>query len=321
MYSRIIVARIKPCLEGLVGKQQSAFVPGRHIADNILLMQELVRGYHRGAGPARCALKIDIQKAYDTVEWVFLKDVLVAMRFLHEVVGWIMTCVTSPFCSISLSGYLEGYFKDAKGLRQGDPLSPYLFILIMEAFSFVLEEHIQQDGFVFHLKCKELNISHLELADDMFIMCSATAESLQIVKHAIDDFGNILGLRPNLQKSNIFFPGVSDDEKVVLSALMRMEVKELPIKYLGVPLISTRLKARDCEAIKGRILQRIQSWTSKYLSYAGRVQLVVSVLHSIQAYWSTMFVLPKKVLKDIDSVLTSFIWTGADLRKTGAKVA
>ena len=157
--------------------------------------------------------------------------------------------------------------------------------------------------------------------DDLFLLCGANCESVRLLRVAFDDFGDQSGLRPNLQKSNMFVSSVSEDLKNDLVQCSGMAVKELPVKYLGVPLISTRLRVRVCEEIKKKMLMRVQSWTAKALSYAGRVQLVVAVLHSIQAYWCTIFVLPKKVLKEVDEILRRFIWTGTEMKKHGAKVA
>lgn len=90
---------------------------------------------------------------------------------------------------------------------------------------------------------------------------------------------------------------------------------------MRVPLISTRLRSADCECLKNRMLKKVTSWTAKKLSYAYRVQLVISVLYSIQAYWSSIFVLPKGVLKEVDDILRRFLWSGTDMSKFGAKVA
>lgn len=150
--SKILIQRIKPCLNTLVGCWQLAFVIDRHISDNILLMQELMRGYHKETGVPGCALKVYIQKAYDSVEWPFVENVLVAMGFPHQMVQWIMLCATTPTYFISFNGCVEGYFKGAKGLRQGDPISPYLFILLMEAFSNILEDFMHNNDFMYHPK-------------------------------------------------------------------------------------------------------------------------------------------------------------------------
>lgn len=192
------MARIKRYLNVLVGPQQSTFIKGRHISDNIILMQELVRAYHGGGGQARCALKIDTQKAYGSIDWEFLRLVMRAKNFHDSMINWVMTCVTSPSYSIFLNGCLEGYFKGAKGLRQGDLISPYLFILVMEVFSCMLDNQVQLPGFKFHPKCAELKISHVVFANDLFVLCGAEFRFLDLVKNAINQFGDALGLRPNL---------------------------------------------------------------------------------------------------------------------------
>lgn len=119
-------------------------------------------------------MKIDIQKAYEYVEWCFLKEVLVAMELPNLMIDWLMECVSTLCYSISLDGCLERYFRGAKGLRQGDPISPYLFILLMEAFSHILGSYTQQEGFQFHKGCGDLGITHLIFADDLFVLSAAT---------------------------------------------------------------------------------------------------------------------------------------------------
>jgi len=95
----------------------------------------------------------------------------------------------------------------------------------------------------------------------------------------------------------------------------------LPVKYLGVPLISTRLTHQHCMPLIERITSRIKNWTTTSLTYAGRLQLTKSTLFSIQVYWSSMFLLPCHTIRKIKSILAAFLWKGTSLNRTGAKVA
>ncbi|GJX41809.1 hypothetical protein Tco_0256799 [Tanacetum coccineum] len=149
--SKIIANRIKHSLKTIISPNQSAFIPGRSITDNILLTQELMHNYHLERGTPRCAFKVDIQKAYDTVDWDFLRIILLGFGFHQKMVSWIMECVTSTSYSICVNGSLHGYFKGKRGLRQGDPLSPYLFTLVMEVLTLMLQRKVQQtDEFTYH---------------------------------------------------------------------------------------------------------------------------------------------------------------------------
>jgi len=167
--TKILSNRMLPLLDVLVGRSQSAFIPGRCISENVLLAQELVRSYHRKEGLPRCTLKVDLMKAYDSVNWDFIIQCLICFGFPLKFTNWIKECITSPRFSISLHGTLVGYFKGGKGLRQGDPLSPYLFVIAMEVFSRIMEDYSKAgSGFRYHYRCARLRLtqSHSSFFDD-----------------------------------------------------------------------------------------------------------------------------------------------------------
>lgn len=258
--TNILAHRMQSVLPLVIGLTQSAFIKGRSIVDNVLLMHELIRNYHRDVGMPRCAIKIDLMKAYDSVDWNFLLDTTDAMGFPSLFIGWIKECVTTPMYSVMLNGGLVGYFPGAKGLRQGDPISPYLFLLVMEGFSSLLQFNIENGNFKYHPKCQELCISHAMFADDLFVLCRAHEGFLRVVMNALKDFHQFSGLQPNLLKSSVLFSSVSTTLKQSLVELLGISEGQLPVKYLGVPLISSRLTSADCLILKEKILARIQSW-------------------------------------------------------------
>nr|GEU36022.1 hypothetical protein [Tanacetum cinerariifolium] len=235
--TKIISNRIKESLKGLISPNQSAFVSGRRISDNILLTQELMHNYHLDCGPSRCAFKIDIQKAYDTVDWGFLKEVLLAFGFHVRMVDWIMECVTTTSFSLSINDIIA-------------------IVLIWRSLIFVLR----------------MIYSFFSHGDPY---------SVKVIMKAMEEFKNASGLTPSLTKSTAYFCNVLNHTKLSILQILPFEEGHLPVKYLGVPLVSSRLVFKDCKELVDRIRSRINDWKNKSLSVAGRLQLVQSVLGSM----------------------------------------
>lgn len=150
----------------LVNESQAAFVSGRNIMTNVLVCQDMVRSYNRKSGSHRCLMKIDIRKAYDMVHWQFLFDVLEAMNFPAQFIKWIVVCLRTARFHILIDGLPCGYFPGKRGLRQGDLISPYLFVIVMEVLSRKLKDLDDVPEFKFHYKCQSLKLNHLDFADD-----------------------------------------------------------------------------------------------------------------------------------------------------------
>ncbi|GJR54178.1 hypothetical protein Tco_1404699 [Tanacetum coccineum] len=243
---------------------KSAFVPGRCISDNILLTQELMHNYHLDRGSPRCAFKVDIQKAYDTVDWGFLLTILKG---------------------------LDSMRKGKRGLRQGDLLSPYLFTLVMEVLTLMLQRRVMvSNTFSYHRK-------------------------------GLDEFKIASGLIPSLPKSTAYFCNVLNHVKISILNVLPFEEGRLPVKYLGVPLVSSRLMVRDCKELVENVKNQIHDWRNKSLSMAGRLQLIRSVIGSMHVFWASVFIIPNGVLVDIKQCMRNFLWSPGASLKDQAKVA
>lgn len=211
--SKILSNRLAAVLDGIVDKAQSTFIKGRLISDNIHLAEQFLRQYERKYISPRCLLKIDIRKAYDMVHWVFLEDVLRALNFPEKFCKWIMEWVATPAYSVALNGEVKGFFTGMQGLRQGDPLPPYLFVLCIEYLSRLFTARIQGSEFNFHPKCATLKIMHLVFADDIMVMARGDLTSVTILSDILNEFGETSGLKANSLKSSLFLAGVYGTER------------------------------------------------------------------------------------------------------------
>ena len=318
--SKVLATRLKKALEHTIGVSQNAFIPGRNIADAILLSQEIMHNYHLKKGPPRCAMKIDLRKAFDTINWDYIVQGLQNIGIRPDMVNWIKTCITTPYFSININGELQGWFRSSRGIRQGDPLSPYLFVLAMEGLNGHLRGASTNPGFKFHWRCKPNNITNICFADDILIFSHADTVSVGIIKQALNDFMDKSGMSINLAKSSLFITGTSAQLRQEIQEQLDVHIRTPPIQYLGVPLITKSLTKNDCNKLVETITTRIKLWTSASLSYAGRLQLIKSTIFSMQVYWSSMFILPAAVTKNIESIMARFLWRGSSLEKHGAKV-
>ncbi|OMO53937.1 reverse transcriptase [Corchorus capsularis] len=279
--SKVLVNRMRPILQRIIGPFQNSFLAGRSTTDNILITQEIVHTLSNLKGrKGAMILKIDLQKAYDNVSWEFLHEVLNFFGFPTQLISLIMFCVTNIDLSIIWNGDALPSFKPQQGLRQGDPLSPYLFILAMERLSHMILERVDRKQWV-------------------------------PVKSCRSDFGKASGLEMNLLKSKLWVsPNISRQQAGRLSSLCGIPLGQDLGTYLGVPIIHTKVTRSTYSYVIDRVLKKLANWKGKVLSYAGRRTLIQSSLSSIPVYTMQTALLLVSVCEKLDQVSRNFLWGG-----------
>ncbi|KAH0724770.1 hypothetical protein KY284_000635 [Solanum tuberosum] len=172
--TKILTIRMKLVIDHVVSPAQSAFIEGRSIIDNVLISHEILKWYSRKGLSPRCVMKVDLRKAYDSIEWCFLESIMAELGFPYLFIKWVMACITSVSYSLLLFGGLTTPFVGKKGIRQGDPMSPNLFVLAME--------YLQRE------------FSQL---DDLLLFCKAEVKSIQMLHDAFTRFSKASGLQAN----------------------------------------------------------------------------------------------------------------------------
>lgn len=306
--SKLLSERLGEILPHIVDENQGAFVKGRLLMHNVMITQELMRLYNRKSVKPSCLLKVDLRKAYDTISWRFIEDMMVSFGFPEKFIHLVMQCVSTCSFSVNLNGNAEGFFNGRRGIRQGDPISPLLFVLVMEYLTRLLKTEVRNGRIKFHHQCQNLEIVNLCFADDLILVCKAELETVTIIRDRLNEFAETTGLQANTAKSQIFCVGVSDETRERIKQTVGYEHGTFPMKYLGFPISPSKWNQADCQVFTDKIAARIRSWATRHLSYAGRVQLINSVLLQMHGFWSEVFLLPKSVIIQITKICRDFLW-------------
>ena len=255
--------------------------------------------------------KLDLEKAYDHVNWGFLIYMLRRCGFNRRWRQWIYMCISIARFSILVNGTPCGFFPSSRGLHQGDPLSPLLFIIVMEALSRLLaraRDGCYISGFGVG-RVNHISISHLLFADDTLILCGAARDQLCHLKSVFVWFQASSGLKINLGKFELVPVGsVPDVEE--LAVVLGCKVGTLPMSYLGLPLGSSFKDKTIWNGIVEKLETRLAGWKRMYLSKGGRVTLIKSTLSNIPTYYLSLFPIPVGVAHRIEKIQRDFLWGG-----------
>lgn len=258
--SKILVWRIRPFLDDIVGPLQSSFIPKRGTSDNALIAQEIVHHMHKKKGKSDYIMfKIDFEKAYDRVDWGFLRLTLTDFGFPDHTIQLIMSCITSSTLSLKWNGEKLESFAPSKGLRQGDPISPYLFVLCMEKLALLIQDKIQEGKWLpVRISPQCPAISHLFFADDCLLFTKSKTSQVKLVQEVLKDFCAASGMKVNIQKSR-FFPSRNVPRTKIskFQSIINFQHTQAIGQYLGFPIITGRATKADFSHLMDRINSKL----------------------------------------------------------------
>ncbi|KAJ9548141.1 hypothetical protein OSB04_020684 [Centaurea solstitialis] len=310
--TKVMANRIKPSLSSLISVNQSAFIKDRLITDNVMVAFETLHTMQRNTRKkyGEVALKIDISKAYDRLDWNYLRQMLIALGFPRRWVNMMMLTVESVRYFVRINDNLVGPIIPQRGLRQGDPLSPYLFILCMEGLSAILN-HEKATGRIHGCQVARGApvITHLLFADDAFFFCRASIDESRRIKHILSTYEAASGQAINFAKSGIMFSNnLAPDLKHGLSCILGINKSLDAGRYLGLPSLVGRSKKIIFRHIQDRLYQKLQNWRKRPISIAGRATLIKAAAQAVPVYYMSVFLFPASTIKVLERMLNSFWW-------------
>lgn len=310
--SKILAERLKPWLNSIIIENQSAFIPGRLITDNVLIAHELMHSLNtKNLKNKFMAVKLDIAKAFDKVEWRFVDAVMEKMGFCQQWRQWIMTCITTVSYSVLINGEQSKIIKPQRGIRQGDPISPYLYIICTEGLSRLIKQNIKKQ-MIHGFKASRSGppVSHLLFADDSLLFCKATEEEARNMAQILNTYQRASGQEINYTKSAISF-GKGTPKYTQDNIIKHLGITKIGGfgKYLGLPECIGKNRRETFQYIIQRIENKMVNWYSKFLSPAGKEILLKAVITALPTYTMSCFLLPKNLVKEITKAMRQFWWS------------
>ncbi|CAJ2646720.1 unnamed protein product [Trifolium pratense] len=311
--AKVLANRLRQVMGSVISEAQTAFVKNRQILDGILIANEIV-DEARKSKKDLMLFKVDFEKAYDSVDWGYLDDVMGRMSFPTLWRKWIRECVGTATASVLVNGSPTDEFPLRRGLRQGDPLSPFLFLLAAEGLNVLMEAMVARNLFTgYSIGGQEsIMVSHLQFADDTLLMGVKSWANVRALRAVLVLFESMSGLKVNFNKSMLVGVNIPESWLDEAASALCCKVGKIPFLYLGLQIGGDPRRLVFWEPVLSRIKNRLSGWKSRFLSFGGRLVLLKSVLTSLPVYALSFFKAPSGIISSIESLFIKFFWGGCE---------
>ncbi|GKV46285.1 hypothetical protein SLEP1_g53277 [Rubroshorea leprosula] len=317
LLAKVLANRLRVVMSESISDTQSAFLGGRQLVDSVLVLNEVVDEVKQRTQQA-FIFKADFEKAYDCVDWSYLDWMMSRFGFGGKWRGWIRECFSTARVSVLVNGSPTEEFAMGKGLRQGDPLSPFLFLMVAEGLHGLVKK-AEEEGLLQGITVGNngLAISLLQFADDIVILGKANSESIFMVKTILRWCELMSGLRINFGKSSVFGFNVSHWWIKGAASALHCGVGETPFMYLGMPVGGKSGSKKMWDLVLNKFQAKLVVWKSAVLSVGGCITLLNSVV------WERYYGGREEVdITAVDTVRVSRLWRDVmsiGLRSDGLK--
>ncbi|XP_058786925.1 uncharacterized protein LOC131661401 [Vicia villosa] len=295
MISKLLASRIKRVFSSIISNSQSAFVPGRQMLDGVIVANEIV-DYASKEGK-ECLLFKDgiweVMDELDGVDRVFSK------------------------MPVLVNGSPTKEFVVEKGLRQGDPISPFLFVIVAEGLKALMGKAVENGDFVGFNMNGRCEIDILQFVDDTLLIGDGSWNHIWAIKSVLRGFEMVSGLRINFHKSKLIGININPNVLEIATTLISCRSEDKHFKFLGIMIGSNPRRISSWKPLLDNVRRKLNCWKGRWLSFGGRITLLKSVLSSMAIFTLSFYKAPKVVIAEINKLQSNFLWGGSEeTRKT-----
>jgi len=314
--SKVLSNRLRRVMPSVISETQSAFIHGRQILDGIVIANEIVEDAKR-LKKDLLLFKVDFEKAFDSIDWSYLEAVMKQINFPTLWRKWIMECVSTTSTYVLVNGSPTDEFKFERGLRQGDPFSPFLFLIAAGGLNVMMKVLVDVGLFSGYKVGAQnhISITHLQFVDDTLLIGERSWANIRALKALLLLFEATSGLKVNFQKIMLVGVNIHDSWLAEVASVLNCKLGRVSFLYMGLPIGGDPRKLKFWQSLIDLIKSRLSGWKSRNLTLGGRLVIIKSVFSSLPVYFLSFFKAPAGIISSIESIFNFFLGGCEEVRK------